>query len=177
MSKKVWVPAALAVVLVLVVAGAAFAQGATPPAGGRAQAGKAPALSALGNIRWNVFDAAAKALNLTPTQLFEQLHSGKTLAQVARDQKVDPQVVQQAVQAAAQTARHDAWAKAIDSAEKSGKITAGQAGWLRQGLNNGWLNRLPLGNVLARRLGALKNLKKQSPQAPAPVPPAPAPTL
>ena len=29
------------------------------------------------------FDAMAKALNLTPTQLFEQLHSGKTLDEIA----------------------------------------------------------------------------------------------
>jgi hypothetical protein len=177
MSKKVWLPVVAAVVLVLVVAGAALAQGATPPASGQGPAGKAPALAAFGNIRWSVFDAAAQALGLTPTQLFQQLHGGKTLAQVAQDQKVDPQVVRQAVQAATQTARHDAQARAIDAAEKSGKITADQAGWLRQGLKNGWFNRLPLGNILARRPRALKNLNKASPQAPAPVQPAPTPTL
>jgi hypothetical protein len=32
---------------------------------------------------WAVFDAAAKALGLTPEQLFTELHSGKTLSDVA----------------------------------------------------------------------------------------------
>ncbi|MGC8827606.1 MAG: hypothetical protein ACP5TV_11460, partial [Anaerolineae bacterium] len=49
---------------------------------------------------WAEFDAVAEALNLTPTQLFEQLHSGKTLAEIAEAQGVDITKVQEAAQAA-----------------------------------------------------------------------------
>ncbi len=46
------------------------------------------------------FDATAKALNLTPTQLFEAIHSGKTLDEIAKTQGVDLAKVQEAANAA-----------------------------------------------------------------------------
>ena len=84
---------ALITVIGVVAAGAAFAQTDTPtPAPNAAPAtavrtgvgwGEASASEAPGS--WDNFDAMAKALNLTPTQLFEALHSGKTLDEIAKD--------------------------------------------------------------------------------------------
>src|SRR5512136_2666896 len=65
------------------------------------------------------FDAIAKALNLTPTQLFEQLHSGKTLDEIAKAQGVDLTKVQEAANAARVQAMKDAIAQAV----KDGKMT------------------------------------------------------
>lgn len=83
------------------------------------------------------FDAMAEALNLTPTQLFEQLHSGKTLAEIAEAQGVDLAKVQEAANAARVQAMKDAIAQAV----KDGKITQEQADWLLQGLDKGYLGK------------------------------------
>jgi hypothetical protein len=81
------------------------------------------------------FDAAAKVLNLTPTQLFEQLHSGKTLQEIATAQSVDIQKVQDAINANRVQAQKDAIALAV----KNGQITQAQADWMLQGLANGYM--------------------------------------
>lgn len=86
---------------------------------------------------WTAFDAVAEALNLTPTQLFEQLHSGKSLADIAQAQGVDLQKVQDAINAA----RIQAMKDAINQAVKDGKISQAQADWLLQGLEQGFLPR------------------------------------
>ncbi len=80
------------------------------------------------------FDAVAKALNLTPTQLFEQLHAGKTLSEIAAAQGVDMSAVQAAVNASRIQAMKDEIAQAV----KDGKITQEQADWLLQGLDKGY---------------------------------------
>lgn len=84
---------------------------------------------------WTVFDAVAEALNLTPTQLFEQLHSGKTLQEIAEAQGVDITKVQEAAQAARVQAMKDA----INQAVKDGKISQEEANWLLEGLEKGYL--------------------------------------
>lgn len=83
------------------------------------------------------FDAIAKALNLTPTQLFEQLHSGKTLDEIATAQGVDLAKIQADVAAARVQAMKDTIAQAV----KDGKITQDQADWLLQGLDKGYLGK------------------------------------
>ncbi|MGQ9490100.1 MAG: hypothetical protein ACUVR4_05365 [Anaerolineae bacterium] len=83
------------------------------------------------------FDAIAEALGLTPTQLFEQLHSGKTLSEIAEAQGVDLAKVQEAANAARVQAMKDAIAQAV----KNGRITQEQADWLLQGLEKGYLNK------------------------------------
>lgn len=80
------------------------------------------------------FDAVAKTLNLTPTQLFEQLHSGKTLSEIAEAQGVDLQAVQEAQRASRVQAMKDKIAQAVTA----GTITQEQADWLLQGLDKGW---------------------------------------
>lgn len=84
---------------------------------------------------WTDFDAVAKALNLTPTQLFEQLHSGKTLEEIAEAQGVDLAKVQEAANASRIQTLKDAIAQAV----KDGKMTQEQADWLLQGLEKGYM--------------------------------------
>lgn len=84
-----------------------------------------------------IFDAVAAALNLTPTQLFEQLHSGKTLSEIAEAQGVDLQKIQDAIKAAQKQAMKDA----INQALEEGKISQAEADWLLQGLEQGFLPR------------------------------------
>ena len=97
--------------------------------------GEASASEALD--RWDNFDAMAKALNLTPTQLFEALHSGKTLDEIAKTQGVDLAKVQEAANAARVQAMKDKIAQAV----KDGKMTQEQADWLLQGLEKGYTGK------------------------------------
>lgn len=133
MSKK-WIAVIVAsVLLVSVLATTALAQTETPTT----PTPKAtPFMKGWGFMGrgWSEFDAVAKALNLTPTQLFEQLHSGKTLAEIAQAQGVDLQKLQDAAKAA----RLDAMKKSIEDAVTAGKITREQADWMLKGLENGW---------------------------------------
>ena len=146
MKKRVLLTAGLGLLLVLVVAGAAFAQGTNPPTGAKgALLDKAAKLMGLRGAfpfgGWKTYDAIAQALNLTPTQLFEQLHSGKTLDEIAKAQGVDIQAVTDAAKDARQAQAREAIQKALDS----GKITKERADWMLKGLENGWrAPRLPL---------------------------------
>ena len=143
--KKALLTVGLSLLLVLVVAGAAFAQGTNPPAkpkGGLPnKAAELRGALPFGGSGWKIYDAVAEALKLTPTQLFEQLHGGKTLKQAAEAQDVDMQVVQDAVKGARETQARAAIQKALDD----GKITKERADWMLKGLENGWrAPRLPL---------------------------------
>ena len=133
---------ALVTVLAVVSVGAAFAQ-TTPP---RAQTSPTtptqPDAGKLGRgfgfgFRGGdsaTYDAVAAALNLTPTQLFEQLHSGKTLTEIATAQGVDIATVQ----AAANASRIQAMKDKIAAAVTAGTITQEQADWMLQGIEKGW---------------------------------------
>lgn len=141
MKKKVLLTVSLSLVLALLIVGTVFAQGAQPTATpGKTFPDKAlrdglgfrgPAMPFGG---WQSYDAIAKALKLTPTQLFEQLHSGKTLQEIAKSQSVEMTAVQEAMKAARQTQAGDAIRKALES----GKITKDRADWMLKGLENGW---------------------------------------
>jgi uncharacterized protein (DUF433 family) len=87
---------------------------------------------------WKTYDAVAAALKLTPAQLFEQLHSGKTLEEIAKAQGVEMQAVQDALKVARGQQTQDA----IQRAQENGKITKDQADWLRKGVDNGWFGKL-----------------------------------
>jgi hypothetical protein len=140
MKKKILLTVSLSLVLALLIAGTVFAQGTPPAAPGKAFAGKVlkDGLGLRGPFMpfggWQTYDAIAKALKLTPTQLFEQLHGGKTLAEIATAQGVEMTAVQEAMQAARQTKARDA----IQKAQESGKITKERADWMLKGLENGW---------------------------------------
>jgi hypothetical protein len=141
MKKKILLTVSLGLVLTLLVAGTVFAQGTQPPAKpGKALPGAAlkDGLGFRGPFMpfgdWQTYDAIAKALKLTPTQLFEQLHSGKTLAEIAKSQNVEMTVVQEVIKAARQTKARDA----ILKAQENGKLTKERADWMLKGLENGW---------------------------------------
>jgi uncharacterized protein (DUF433 family) len=82
---------------------------------------------------WKVYDAVAASLKLTPTQLFEQLHSGKTLAEIAAAQGV----TMADVQAAMQAAMRDAMKARIEAAVETGRLTRQQADQILKALEQG----------------------------------------
>ncbi len=139
MKRRALLTIGLSLVLVLLFVGTVAAQGTQPPAT------PDPATKALkGGFwfrwpgmpfgDWQTFDAIAKALNLTPTQLFEQLHSGKTLQEIAAAQNVEMSAIQQAVKDARLAREREAIQKALES----GRISKERADWLLKGLENGW---------------------------------------
>jgi hypothetical protein len=87
-----------------------------------------------GKSNWTDFDAVASALGLTPVELFQNLHNGKSLTGIATAQGEDIAAVQQAAQAAQTQAVKDA----IDQAVKDGRITQDQANWMQHGIDKGW---------------------------------------
>ena len=151
MRRKIWLPAILALVLVLAVAGAALAQARTHAGfAGRASNGSSRSLSPMigrfgfgfggfggwmgrGNStdEWTVFDATATALNLSPTALFDDLHAGQTLSQIAAAQEVALTAVQQSARSAAIQVRQNA----INQMLSAGRITQAQATRMLQNLN------------------------------------------
>ena len=83
---------------------------------------------------WTEFDAAAKALGLTPEQLFSELHAGKSLSDIATAKGVDLQKVYDAMNAD----RIEAMKASIQQAVKDGKLTQEQADWLLKGMELGF---------------------------------------
>lgn len=84
---------------------------------------------------WTMFDVAAEALGLTPEEFFAELHAGRTLEEIAVQQEVEIEAVQDALKAA----RVEAMQEAIEQAMKDGRITQDQADWLLEGLEQGFL--------------------------------------
>ncbi|MGQ9466302.1 MAG: hypothetical protein ACUVSH_02295, partial [Anaerolineae bacterium] len=120
-----------------------FAQGNTPPtsptpgSGQRLGWGRGFGLGwGFGRFggSWATFDAVAEALGLTPEQLFSELHSGKTLEEIAEEKGVDIQKVFEAAQAARVQQMKDA----IQQAVEDGRMTQEQADWLLEGLEKGY---------------------------------------
>jgi hypothetical protein len=145
-KKLAGVVGALALVTALGVfaVGAVGAQTATPPGQGTPPTGMrgappgGPGSDFFGGST-AAFDAQAKALNLTPTQLFEQLHSGKTLTEIAGVQGVDLTKVQDAAKAVQAQATKDRIAQAV----KDGSMAQDQADWLLVGLEKGYMDGGP----------------------------------
>jgi hypothetical protein len=141
MNKKWWILAGMGLVaglLVLSLAIPALAQDTTPtpptPKGfGGWEWGFGCGLGA--GESWTTFDAIGQALGLTPVELFTELHSGKTLQEIATAKGVDLQKVQDAAKAA-QVAAEKA---AIEQAVQDGTLTQAQADWLLQGIEQGWM--------------------------------------
>ena len=123
----------VAVVGMLAVAGIVLAQEPTPTPDGCFGLGHG--FGWMGRGGWAAFDATAEALGLSPEQLFTELHSGKTLTDLAAEKGVDLQTVQDAVAAA----RKDAMKQAIEQAVADGRLTREQADWMLQGLEQGWM--------------------------------------
>jgi len=146
MKKLAVVAGALALVTALGVfaVGAVGAQTATPPGQGappasiRSALPEGPGPDFFGGST-AAFDAQATALNLTPTQLFEQLHGGKTLTEIAQAQGIDLTKVQEAVKTVQAQAAKDR----ISQSVKDGSMTQDQADWLLEGLAKGYMDGGP----------------------------------
>lgn len=94
--------------------------------GGRGMGGFAWA----GGGSWTMFDTAAETLGLTPEELFTELHAGKGLDEVAEEQGIEMEAVQDAMNAA----RGEAMQQAIEQAVEDGSMSQEQADWLLKGL-------------------------------------------
>ena len=91
-------------------------------------------LFGLGGRSWAVFDAAAEALGLTPDGLFAELHdAGKTLTEVAQEQGVDTDALEEAMNAS----RIESMRERIQQAVEDGTLSQDQADWMLEGLDKG----------------------------------------
>ncbi|HJX39619.1 MAG TPA: hypothetical protein VJ714_13550 [Anaerolineae bacterium] len=89
-----------------------------------------------GGGSWTQFDTAAEALGLTPNELFIELHDeGKTLTEVAEEQGVEMEAVQEAMNAS----RIESQRQSIAEAVEDGTMTQEQADWLLEGLEKGFM--------------------------------------
>lgn len=107
--------------------------------------------------QWTMFDTAAEALGLTPEELFAELHAGKSLDEIAEEQGVDMEAVQDAMN----TARGEAMRQAIEQAVEDGNMTQEQADWMLEGLEQGFFPKR--GQSPARGFGPARGWNGCSP--------------
>ncbi len=81
------------------------------------------------------FDLVAQKLGMTPTELFEALHSGKTLSQIAQEKGVDLATIQSTLNANRITEMKAQLAQAV----KDGTMTQEEADWWTTGIDKGWV--------------------------------------
>ncbi len=151
MTKKRLILLSSGALIVLLLAGVAgvtivFADEPTPPApfgwGGR---GRGFGFGRAGGM-WALFDAAADALGLTPEGLFAESHGGKSLDEIAEEQGIEMDAMQEAMNAA----RAEAMQQAIQQAVEDGNISQDQADWMLAGLEKGFF---PMGRGFGRGWG------------------------
>ncbi len=82
------------------------------------------------------YDLVAEKLGLTPTELFEQLHSGKTLTEIAEAQGVELETIQDALNASRVQTMKDKIAQAVTD----GDMTQEEADWWTLGIEKGWVD-------------------------------------
>jgi hypothetical protein len=84
---------------------------------------------------WEQFDTAAETLGLTPNELFAELHDeGKTLSEIAGEQGIDTETLQEAMNAN----RAEAMREHIQQAVEDGSISQEHGDWLLEGLDKGF---------------------------------------
>lgn len=96
---------------------------------------------------WSIYDAVAEALDLTPEELFAKLHDGQSVADIAEEQGVE----MEEIRAAVEDARVEMRKEAIEQAVENGRLSQGQAEWMIEGLEEGFL---PGGRGFGRGHGA-----------------------
>jgi len=84
---------------------------------------------------WNTFDAVAEALKLSPEELFAELRSGKSIAEIAEGKGVTMETISDVVAA---IRKADLTAR-IDELVEEGTISREQADWTIEGLEKGWV--------------------------------------
>ena len=88
-----------------------------------------------GGRGWNTFDGVSDALGLTPEGLFAELHSGKTIAEIAEAQGVEMDAIDDVVAAA----RKADFTTRIDELLEEGTISQEQADWMLEGMDKGYM--------------------------------------
>jgi hypothetical protein len=88
-----------------------------------------------GGGSWDTYDTIAEALGLTPTELFTELHLGKSLSEIAEEQGVEMDSIYDALNAG----RSEAMRERIQQMVEDGTISQEQADWLLQGLEKGFM--------------------------------------
>jgi hypothetical protein len=98
---------------------------------------------------WDVFDTVADELGLTPTELFEALHGGSTIEEVAEAQGVDLEELKETLA----TMHQEAARERIQQAVEDGDISQDQADWMLEGMEKGFA---PMGRGIGRpgRMGS-----------------------
>lgn len=86
------------------------------------------------------YDLLAEKLGLTPTELFEQLHDGKTLAEIAEAQGVDLLAIQDEIKDELKATRVQAMKDKIAQAVTDGDLTQEEADWWLLGIEKGWVD-------------------------------------
>ena len=81
------------------------------------------------------FDLVAEKLGMTPTQLFDALHSGKTLSEIATEKGVDLATIETALNANRVTEMKAQLAQAVTD----GTMTQEEADWWTTGIDKGWV--------------------------------------
>ena len=92
-------------------------------------------LGQFGEGFWTVYDAVAEVLDLTPEELFSNLHDGKSVGGIAEEQGVEMDAVRDAMEAAQNQLRE----KTIEQAVEDGRMSRERADWLLEGLEEGFL--------------------------------------
>lgn len=101
------------------------------------------------------YDKVAELLNLTPAELFEQLHSGKTLAEIAEAQGVDLDTIQETLEAEKIQVAKDKIAEAV----ADGTITQEQADWMLEGIEKGYTSGRGFGFGMERGHGKMGGMR------------------
>jgi len=86
------------------------------------------------------YDLLAEKLGLTPVELFEQLHDGKTLAEIAEAQGVDLEAIQDEMKEELRATRVQAMKDKIAQAVTDGDMTQEEADWWLLGIEKGWVD-------------------------------------
>ena len=159
-KKRFFITAGVALVVLMLVgltgATLVFAQDPTPESpipfgrhsGGRGSRGMGGFgdRGMAGGGQWTMFDTASEVLGLTPEELFAELHGGKSLEEVAEEQGVEIETVQDTMN----EARAEARLEMIEQAVEDGTMTQEQADWMLEGLERGFF---PGGQSLGRGRG------------------------
>ena len=98
---------------------------------------------------WTTFDTIAEALGLTPDEFFTRSHGGMTLEEIAEEQGVELEDVQQAMS----DARADTMQQFIEQAVEDGTMTQEQADWMLEGMEQGFF---PMGRGFGRMRGGFR---------------------
>jgi len=133
----------LAALLVVGVVGAtsAYAQGSNPPAFGAFGDGRGPGGGRGFGLGDPELEAAANVLGMTVDEVKSALQDGQTLQDIATEAGVDIDEVHAAIQAVHETEMRERIAQAVED----GTMTQDKADWLLEGLDKSFIGDGPGG--------------------------------